>query len=144
MILPGGGFHSGFGPLIEQDGKYYKADIPGIVFPPGTPGGSPTGYQAISQSGLVAADFMGYDPSTGSALPGEPDFSGDPMLFGLLVGATLTLPTEPFTVVEDDDNLTFDISPVPEPSSLLLLASALLGLAGFGMTCYRGPFGRAL
>jgi hypothetical protein len=52
--------------------------------------------------------------------------------------------TQAFTVVADDDNLAFDISPVPEPSSLLLLASALLGLAGFGMTCYRGPFGRAL
>ena len=130
----GTGFHSGFGPLIEQDGKYYKADIPGIVFS-GIPAGTPTGFQTISQSGLVAADFMGYDPSTNSTLPGEPDFSGDPMLFGLLVGATLTTPIsdQPFTVVEDDDNLRFDISPVPEPSSLLLLSFAFAGLAGFGM-----------
>jgi hypothetical protein len=77
-IPPGTGFHSGFGPLIEQDGKFYKADIPGIIFPPGTPGGSPTGFQTISQSGLVAADFMGYDLTTNSTIPGEPDFSSTP------------------------------------------------------------------
>jgi hypothetical protein len=126
------GFSSGFAPLIEQDGKYYRAHISGILFPGGTPAG-PTGYQTISMSRLVAADFTGYDPSTGSALPGEPDFSGDPMLFGLLVGATLGIfggpPfTQAFTVVADDDNLAFDISPVPEPSSLLLLASAFAGI----------------
>ena len=112
------------------------------MFPPGTPAGS-TGYQTISPSGFVAADFTGYDPSAGFALPGEPDFSGDPMLFGLLVGATLTL-TQPFTVVADNDNLTFNISAVPESSSLLLLVSALLGLAGFGITCCKGVLGRAL
>jgi hypothetical protein len=137
-----GTYTSGIRPLIEQDGKYYMAFIPGILFPSGTPAG-PTGYQTISQSGLVAADFTGYDPSTGAALPGEPDFAGDPMLFGLVVGASFPSLSQPFTVIEDHDNLTIDISPVPEPSSLLLLASTLSGLAGFGMARRKRLFGRA-
>jgi hypothetical protein len=111
-MLHNTGFTTRFGPLIEQDGNYYEAEIPGIFFPSGTPAGS-TGYQTISQSGLVAADFTGYDPSTGSTLPGMPDFSGGPMLFGLLVGAERIVGTPSFTAVGDHDNLTFDISPVP-------------------------------
>ena len=73
-------------------------------------------------------------------LPGEPDFSGDPMLFGLSVGATVLTVNQITTVVEDWDNLAFDISPVPEPSGLLLLASAL---AGIGMVHRKGLLERA-
>ncbi len=135
-----GPFGSNLRPLIEQDGKYYTAAIAGPVFPPGTPAG-PTGYSSISGSGLTAADFVGYDPNTGSALPGEPDFSGDPMLFGLLVYSTATV-DQPFGVTSDRDNLVIDVSTVLEPSSLLLLATALFsGLAGICITRQRGIVG---
>jgi hypothetical protein len=131
FIVGSAGFTSGFNPLIEQDGKYYDVIIQDTVFPPGTT--ESTGYRTISKSGFVAADFTEFDFNTGAHLPGTPDFSGDPILFGLRTGFINNGGTVVRTVEDDWDNLIFDISPVSEPSSLLLLAFGLLGVAGIGL-----------
>jgi len=118
-----GTFGNDFRPLIEQDGNFYLAAIPG----PGFKGGD-TGFLSLSQSGLVAADFQLFDFSTETFLTGTPNFAGDPMLFGLgqissmggFTGGTITATY---------DNLSLDLQPVPEPSSLLLFAGLLPVLA---------------
>ncbi len=126
-----GSFGNTFRPVIEQDGVFYLAAIPG----PGLSGGS-TGFNVLSQSGLTAADFFAFDfadgegNATGFVIPGSqhPNFSGDPMMFGLAQisgvdgfnGGVITTAY---------DNLSFDITPVPEPSSLLLLTGLVPLLA---------------
>jgi PEP-CTERM motif len=113
-----------FRPLIEQDGIYYLAAISG----PGISSGMTTGYNTIAQSGLVAADFVEFDPATDTFLTGIPNFDGDTMLFGL--GQVFGLPEapgSPSSLTADYDNLNLAIS-APEPSTLLLAALGLLGL----------------
>jgi hypothetical protein len=120
----GTGFTNTFRPLIEQDGNYYLATIPGPTFDINNPSGGATGYVTISASGLTAANFQEFDFSAGTFVAGNPNFSGDPMLFGL---AQITSSAAGGTIEVDLDNLSLNIG-VPEPSSLLLVVGGVLSL----------------
>jgi uncharacterized protein (TIGR03437 family) len=107
-IAPGGTpFGDVFYPMIEQDGNFYLAGISA----PGFSGGS-TGFLSFSQSGLVASDFAQYNFATGTSVAGSPNFSGDPMIFGV---AQLSGSSSNAVVTAVYENLTFDIVPAAGP-----------------------------
>jgi PEP-CTERM motif len=117
---PSNVFGNAFRPVIEQDGTFYLAGIGG----PNFTGGS-TGYLTLGQTGLVASDFVSFDFTTGLFGTANPNFDGDPMLFGLAQGISFA---GPISVEADYDNLSFVVH-TPEPSTFLLLALGLAGLA---------------
>ncbi len=119
-------FGSAFHPTIEQDGVYYVASIAGPTLD-----GTTTGYATIAQTGLTAADFQQFDFATGSFVPGAPNFSGDPMFFGLTQIFGFQGDAD-FGAEADYDNFTLTINSVPEASTWALLALGLgaAGLAG--------------
>lgn len=122
---PANVFSNTFFPFIEQDETYYIAGILG----PNFTGGS-TGYVTLAQTGLTAEDFFSYNFATDTVGAANPNFTGDPILFGLLqvtsYGSTITGEV-------DYDNLDYVIH-TPEPSTPLLLG---LGLAGLAMLSRR-------
>jgi hypothetical protein len=130
-------FASYFYPLIEQDGLFYIASIPGGTINSGTT----TNYENIAATGLGASDFGLYDFGT-TSLPdfdSNPDFSatGGAITLGL---APLVSANAPYNITVDYDNLSFDIiqsgttqSPVPESSSLGLLSIFLTGIVLRGL-----------
>lgn len=110
-----------FHPMLEQDGVFYIASIPG----PDLVNNTTTGYDTISQTGLLATDFTAYDFTTGTSGSAHPNFGGDPMTFGI---AQLSSLGSPVQLQVDYDNLSLDVVTTPEPSYLLSLAAGLLGL----------------
>jgi hypothetical protein len=116
-----------FRPMIEQDGKFYLAPIPGASFP--APGS--TGYLTFLQSGLTASSFLLFDFATGTFGSANPDFAGDPILFG--VGQVSTF-FEGAIVTVGFDNLSFDVAQTPLPAAFPLFAT---GVAGLGLLGWR-------
>jgi uncharacterized protein (TIGR03437 family) len=117
---PGYSFGNIFLPMIEQDGNYYLATIPA----PNFSGGS-TGFLSLSQSGLVASNFVQFDFATGAFLSGNPNFSGDPMMFGLTSFSNNTINIT-YTAVYQ--NLTFDIANAP--AGPLTVTPGIVNFAG--------------
>jgi hypothetical protein len=114
-----------FRPMIEQDGNYYLAAIPGPSFTsPGT-----TNYNTISGTGLTASDFLLYDFATGTFGVTNPNFDGDPILFGL--GQITSYYASTLATI-DYDNLSFDVSQTPLPAALPLFATGLGAMGLFG------------
>lgn len=102
---PGTGFNT-FHPLIEQGGNFFLASIPGPTV--STPGS--TGYNTISQTGLLASNFEEYDFSTASFIAGSPDFAGGPMLLGLAQLFNTGTTTVGYTSEADYDNLQLTLN----------------------------------
>ena len=111
-----------FRPLIEQDGLFYIAAVSGPIYHGGT-----TGYLHVSQSGLVATDFIQYNFSTGTFGTAHPNFAGDLMHFGLaqLTGAAIN--NENAELDYDNLKLSLATGPATMPeggdTGLLLLGS---------------------
>jgi hypothetical protein len=124
---PNQSYTNTFRPLIEQDGMFYLAAISGPSF---THGG-PTGFDTISQTGLVATDFTLFDFTAGTFGSAHPNFAGDTMLFGL--GQLTSFGPAHIFFRANYDNLEFVVNTrVPETgrTAWLLLGSVatMLGL----------------
>lgn len=106
--------------LIEQDSNYYY----GLV----NFDSNESGFQLLSATALVASNFDQFNPSTGiTTSSSNPNFDGDTMEFGLyMIEGALFAPANTATLVYD--NLTLQLTSVPEPSSLFLMGAALAGL----------------
>lgn len=124
FTVNGGAFNNAFRPLIEQDGTFYAA----AIFGPTLSGPGTTGFNAIGNTNLGAADFVRYDPVAGAFGSGHPDFAGDPIEFGvaqLLAAAAVT----GLTASTAYDNLSIAVTSfLPEPMSASLLGAGALGL----------------
>ncbi|HLK49212.1 MAG TPA: PEP-CTERM sorting domain-containing protein [Bryobacteraceae bacterium] len=131
-IAGGNPFGNTFRPMIEQDGVFYLAAIPG----PGITSGS-SGFNTLAKSGLSAADFTSFDFSTFTFGSQHPNFAGDTMVFGVAQLTGIKGYTNPNPVVTTAyDNLNFDLTTVPavpEPTSLVLFGSLLPALAAIRM-----------
>jgi hypothetical protein len=118
-----------FVPIIVQDGKIYFATLvsgPHIFTTPGT-----SNYDTLSAS-IVAAQFLQFDPVQIS-VPGQPNFAGGTMLFGVAASTPVGV-TGPPGLAEtiNFDNLAVRINDVPLPAALPLFATGLGVLALLG------------
>jgi hypothetical protein len=116
-----------FRPLIEQDGNFFTAAIIGSSFT----GPGSTGYINLSNTLLTASDFVQINPLTGVTGTANPNFAGDPMLFGIAqLFADSGIPNTIAVLDNDNLNLTLTtVSGTPEPASGVLFCAGLAGLA---------------
>ena len=113
----------GYGALVVQDGVYYAA--------PGDQVLNDAGWQAFSFPGLGSSDFVGV---VGGVIDNSlhPDFSdaGSPIQFGFYAGNGTFGESFNEGGVDNWAVLVHLVAPVPEPSSLTILAVGLMVCAG--------------
>lgn len=108
---------------IQQDGKIYTYAITGTIWQ-----GYSSGWVSFFQTGLTADLFTEFDYATGLVGPGHPDFSGNVMYFGIGERTGWASPLA-LQVTNTWQNVTFEVTAVPEPGSMLLLGSGLAAAA---------------
>jgi hypothetical protein len=107
--------------MIFQNGNYYLA---------ATPVDTTSDVWVSGATTFVATDFGLFDFATGNSDPNQnPNFASGAMQFGIANLADV-ITGGPGVVTINYDNTFLQLNAVPEPSSLLLLGSGVVGLAG--------------
>ena len=112
--------------LLEQDGNFYLDTTTGPSLVKGT-------WQNISASGISASNFCLYSfTSNAQDCTHNPNFSatGGVIDFGFRTGLGYTNALGTGSFDSYSDNLSYTITPTPEPSSLLLFGTGLIGVLG--------------
>ena len=112
--------------LLEQGGNFYLDTITGPSLVKGT-------WQNISASGLTASSFCLYSFTTNTQnCTQNPNFSatGGVIDFGFRTGLGYTNALGTGSFDSYSDNLSYTVTPTPEPSNLLLFGTGLIGMVG--------------
>ena len=124
-------FGNTFRPLISQGGLYYLAAIAGPTLPGPTSSGPysmSTGYNTLSQAGLLATNFTQYDFATGVFGIAHPNFAAGVLSFGLGQISSVGTGFTNTTTTAQYDNLRINVTSVPEPGTLALFGFGLAGV----------------
>lgn len=124
-------FGNTFRPLISQGGLYYLAAIAGPTLPGPTSSGpysASTGYNILSQAGLLATNFTQYDFATGVFGIAHPNFAAGVLSFGLGQISSVGPGFLNTTITARYDNLQINVTSVPEPGTLALFGFGLAGV----------------
>ena len=109
--------------VLFQSNSYYSTPV--INF-------NNSGWQNFTEQGLTASDFQ---LKTGLG-PANPDFSvgGGLIQFGYLTNNSTGPGHPPLVSTSDIDNwsVTLETQEIPEPTTILLLGTGLVGLIGYG------------